>query len=276
MGSLDLVNCEDFKQRDMSALISVGGGGAAAPTRMVELISQSSLSPWNGYGLTETTAGIITIAGADYEARPQSCGKPQVLMDVRIADDQGHFVPVGVAGELVVRGPFVFKEYWGKPEATAKAFFADGWFRTGDLAVQDEEGYTTILDRLKDIIVRGGENISCAEVEDAAYNHSAIVEAAVLGLPHDRLGEEVALVLTLSSGKEQPSPRKSDFTTLLSLHLAKFKVPTRIFVWPGRELPKGATGKTQKREIKQLILEGKEDVKELEDDSAQSHPLSRL
>lgn len=259
--SMELVACEDFRQRDLRSLISIGGGGAAAPTRMVESIDSLGRSAWNGYGLTETTAGIITIAGADYAARPQSCGKAQVLMDVRIADAQGETAPIGTPGELVARGPFVFREYWGKPEATAEAFFPGGWFRTGDLAMQDKDGYFTILDRIKDIVVRGGENISCAEVEDVAYRYPGVSEASVLSLPHERLGEEVALVLALLPGS--PAPSHGEVTSFFSDRLSRFKVPSRIFVWPEPELPHGATGKTPKREIKKLLLDGKPGVREL-------------
>merc|ERR1711957_798179 len=154
---------------------------------------------------------------------------------------------------------------------------------TGDLAVQDKAGYTTIWDRLKEIIVRGGENISCAEVEDAVYKHSGVSEAAVLGLPHDRLGEEVTLVVVLAPCAEQEErvrsasmPSKQEFTSFLAARLAKFKVPSRIFVWPDRELPHGATGETLKRDLKRMISEGKPGIVELQDGIASTPPTSRL
>jgi long-chain acyl-CoA synthetase len=153
---------------------------------MVGQIFDLGLSPGNGYGLTETSAGIATIGGADWVARPLSCGKITPLMDARTVDAQGNDVDVGSPGELVVRGAFVFKEYWNKPEATAKAFFPGRWFRTGDLATLDKDGFIIILDRMKDMVIRGGENISCAEVESAVAYHPAVIEVAVLGLPQER------------------------------------------------------------------------------------------
>jgi acyl-CoA synthetase (AMP-forming)/AMP-acid ligase II len=191
--SMELVNCDEFKRRDMSSLKSIGGGGSVAPAKMVSQIHSLGKSPGNGYGLTETSAGIANIGGADWVARPLSCGKITPLMDARIVnpEDSLQEVSVGSPGELCVKGAFVFKEYWNKPEATAKAFYPDDlgrprWFRTGDLATIDADGFITILDRLKDMVIRGGENVSCAEVESAIAFHPAVTEVAVMGLPDER------------------------------------------------------------------------------------------
>ena len=184
--SMELINSKEFKQRDMSSLTSVGGGGSVAPEKMVAQIVALGKNPVNGYGLTETSAGIANIGGADWAERPLSCGKITPLMDARIVNEDCKDVPVRSSGELIVKGPFVFKEYFNKPEATAKAFFPGRWFRTGDLATMDEHGFITILDRMKDLVIRGGENISCAEVESALAFHPSVTEVAVLGLPEER------------------------------------------------------------------------------------------
>jgi len=217
---------------------------------MVEAVSQAGLTPTNGYGLTETSAGVISIGGPDYVARPQSCGRPNPLTDVKVVDEAG--LPVeGAPGELVVRGALVFKEYWKNQSATEKAFFPGGWFRTGDLARIDSDGFVTILDRLKDIIIRGGENISCAEVEDAAYKHDAVAEAAVFSLPHPRYGEEVGMAVVVREGAALPS--YEGMRQFLICHLAAFKVPSRLFRWPDKALPRGGTGKVLKREVKKRV-----------------------
>lgn len=251
--SLDLVSCEEFKTRDMSKLVSIGGGGAPPIAKMLTDIAASGRTAWNGFGLTETSGGIISIGGEDLRLRPRSCGKPIPVMDVAIVSDTGEELPPGVPGELVARGPYIFKEYWNDAKATADAFFPGGWFRTGDLASRDEDGFITILDRIKDVIVRGGENISCPEVEDAVYRHPSVAEAVVFGVPHPRLGEEVAVVVTLKNGARTLG--RAELTDMMSSQLAKFKVPSRVFLWPGTTLPRGGTGKTPKREIKKAILD---------------------
>jgi len=152
----------------MSSLLTIGAGGAAAPSKMVETISKLGRGATNGYGLTETAGGVCSIGGPEYLKRPASCGKPNPIVDVMVVDASGHPLRKGSPGELVVRGAIVFRGYWNKPDATEKAFFRGGWFRTGDLAVQDDEGYVTVLDRIKDLVIRAGENISCAEIEDVA------------------------------------------------------------------------------------------------------------
>ena len=167
--------------------------------------------------------------------------------------DTDEELPPGVPGKLVASGPYIFKEYWNDAKATADAFFPGGWFRTVDLASRDEDGFITILDSIKDVIVRGGENISCPEVEDAVYRHPSVAEAVVFGVPHPRLGEEVAVVVTLKNGARTLG--RAELTDIVSSQLAKFKVPSRFFLWPGTTLPRGGTGKTPKREIKKAILD---------------------
>ena len=199
---------EEFKTRDMSKLVPIGGGGAPPIAKMLTYIAASGRTAWNGFGLTETTGGIISIGGEDLRLRPRSCGKPIPVMDVAIVSDTGEELPPGVPGELVAKGPYIFKEYWNEAKATADAFFPGGWFRTGDLASRDEDGFITILERIKDVIVRGGENISCPEVEDAVYRHPSVAEAVVFGVPHPRLGEEVAVVVTVCehlAGRSSPT-----------------------------------------------------------------------
>jgi long-chain acyl-CoA synthetase len=189
------------------------------------------------------------IAGEDYAARPESAGRPFPIFDLRVVDEQGRVLPANALGELWVRGPNVVQGYWNKPEATAAAF-SEGWFHTGDIGRIDAEGYVTIVDRLKDMIIRGGENVYCAEVEAALVEHPAVSAACVFGVPHPVLGEEVGCVVQLVEGKTLD---EAALRAHASERLAKFKIPTRI--WLGHEpLPLGATGKVQKKQIREACL----------------------
>jgi long-chain acyl-CoA synthetase len=159
-------------------------------------------------------------------------------------------LPVGGVGELWVKGPNVVKGYWRNPEATA-ATFVDGWLRTGDIARLDEEGFCYILDRAKDMLIRGGENIYCVEVENALYEHPAVIDAAIVGIPHRSLGEEPGAVVTLKSGM---TAGEAELRAFVAARLAAFKVPVKI-VFSSEMLPRNATGKILKNELKRLFVE---------------------
>jgi long-chain acyl-CoA synthetase len=235
---------------DMSTLLGVTSGGAPVPPDLIRRIGdqfQAKAAPGNGYGLTETTSAVITNGGADYLARPDSIGRPVVTADVRIVDDNGADVPRGEIGELWIRGANVIPGYWKNPDAT-EAAFGGGWFRSGDLGFVDDEGFHHVVDRKKDVIIRGGENVYCAEVEAALLEQPKVRDAAVIGLPHPELGEEVAAVIQVDPLDEVPSTAEA-LRAALGERLARFKIPTSIKLTTG-ELPRTATGKILKRELR--------------------------
>lgn len=242
-----LLDEADVKQCDLSSLRSILYGGAPAAPELLRRIK--SLLPnagaGNGWGITETSAAISGISGEDYIERPDSVGRPFPVCEVKVVDQSTRELPPNTQGELWVRGPNVTKGYWNKPEANAAAF-SDGWFHTGDVGKIDENGFVYILDRLKDMIIRGGENVYCAEVEAALVEHPAVNAACVFGISHKVLGEEVAAVVEQKPGSTVTEQALKEHVAGL---LAKFKVPNEL--WLRTEaLPLGATGKLQKKELK--------------------------
>jgi long-chain acyl-CoA synthetase len=244
-----LLEHPDRDKYDLSSLASIGQGGAPASPDTIARIGKDfagKVAPGNGYGLTETTAGCIGIAGAAYLQRMDSIGLPVVGTDVKIADDNGNELPRGQIGELWISGPNNVRGYWNKPEATASAFI-DGWFRSGDAGFMDEEGYLYVVDRIKDMVLRGGENVYCVEVESALFEHDSVKDCAVIGLPHDKLGEEVAAVIVPADGHGEHS--EHEVLAHLKSRLAGFKVPSKVF-WRQQELPRNATGKVLKKDLR--------------------------
>ncbi len=199
--SWDLLESPDFEKRDTSSLVSVGGGGAPAPAELVRRVDKGFAKgkPQIGYGMTETNAYGPGNSGADYLRKPTSSGRAVPVMEVRVVDDGGNPVPTGEVGEICFRGPNLIRGYWNKPEATAEVIDADGWLRSGDLGRLDDEGFIYVEDRAKDMVLRAGENIYCAEVEGVVYEFPGVSEAAVFGVAHERLGEEVALAVVPST-----------------------------------------------------------------------------
>ena len=246
--SAELQAAAETTDRDISSLTEIMAGGAARPPEQVKKISKtfSKSAPGIGYGLTETNALGAVNAGAFYVARPQSSGWPvPAVTDFKVIDEHGKEVPSGERGELCIKSPANVLGYWNKPEETAEAFI-DGWFHTGDVACIDEDGFVYIVDRIKEIIIRGGENISCIEVEAAIYSHPAVHEAAVFGLPDERLGEIVATAVVLRAGHELSAEALREF---LVEHLASFKIPAHVF-FREEQLPRIASGKIFKRQLK--------------------------
>jgi long-chain acyl-CoA synthetase len=246
-----MVDHPDIATRDLSSLKIVGYGGAPAAPELRRRVAAAvpGALPGTGYGITECSAVISGAYGEDYGAKPDAAGTPPPVQEVIAVDENGVEVPRGTLGELWVRGPNVVMGYWQNPDATAQAF-TDGWFHTGDIGRIDDEGYIFIVDRKKDMIIRGGENVYCAEVEAALLEYRGVKGAAVIGIPHRELGEEVGAVVEVSpewpgSAEELQAHAKS--------RLAAFKVPTRI--WLRRDpLPLGATGKVLKRELRDQVL----------------------
>jgi acyl-CoA synthetase (AMP-forming)/AMP-acid ligase II len=240
----------DWQTRDTSTLVGLGGGGAPLQPDLVEKIdkSQSGTSPSTGYGLTETHGIVTANSGALYVAKPASCGRIVPTLDGKLIDEAGNDVANSGVGELCVRGAVVIKGYLNREESTAEAI-QNGWFRTGDIATIDEDGYVFIVDRAKDMVLRGGENIYCSEVETAIYQHEAIAEAAVFGVPDDRLGEIVGVAIVLAPGASLDDAGLREF---LAPTLAKFKIPERMW-FLGEPLPRNANGKFLKRELRESL-----------------------
>lgn len=245
----DLLNSPRLSHFDTSSLTTVGGGGAPAAPTLVARVEEAFVNgrPNLAYGMTETNAYGPQNYGDDYQYRPSSTGQtPTVVMDVEIRDGSGRVLAPRDVGEIWVAGPTLFRGYWRQPEATVEALIS-GWLRTGDVGFLDEEGFLFIEDRLKDMILRGGENVYCAEVEAALYEHPAIFEAAVCGLPDERLGESVAAVVVV---RENFQLDEAQLTEFLSTRLARYKIPTRV-VFTNHRLFTNATGKISKVDLAQ-------------------------
>jgi long-chain acyl-CoA synthetase len=240
-----------FSKRDLSSVKSIGYGGAPAPPELVARIQQTfpDALPANGYGLTETSSVTTMNAGADYKRKPDSVGTAVPVCGLRVVDDKGKDVPAGEIGELWIKGPNVVKGYWNNPAATAESF-TEGWLHSGDLARIDDEGFVYIVDRAKDMLIRGGENIYCVEVENALYTHAAVMDAAVVGLPHRVLGEEVGAVVQISPGS---TVSEDELKQHVAGQLAAFKVPVRVEL-RNEPLPRNANGKIMKRQLKEEML----------------------
>lgn len=237
---------------ELASLTGLSSGATLVPPELVRRIdeqSRSRVAPGNGYGLTETSGAAIANFGADYVARPDSVGLPiSPVIEVRIAGDDGGELPRGEVGEIWLKGPTVIRGYFGLPDATAAAF-TEGWFRTGDAGRMDDEGYLYVVDRLKDVVIRGGENVYAAEVEAALYEHPDITEAAIIGVPHARLGEEVGAVVRVREGSTLTD---AEVRSHVAARLAAFKVPTRVWISTD-ELPRNATGKVLKRQLRDSL-----------------------
>lgn len=239
---------------DLSSLAGVAAGGAPVPPDLIKRIGdqfQSRASAGNGYGLTETTSAVISNGGPEYFAHPDSIGRPGTTAQIRIVGEDGQDVAQGDIGELWVRGPNVIPGYWRNPEAT-EAAFGGGWFRTGDLGYVDEAGLHYVVDRAKDVILRGGENVYSAEVEAAILPLPGVKDVAVLGLPHDIYGEEVAAVIQMRPEAITPGA-EARIAQALEADMARFKIPTRIIL-TADELLRTGTGKLLKRELKSLYF----------------------
>ncbi len=236
-----------------SSIMGISAGGASVPPDLIQRIEgqfEAKASPTNGYGLTETTSAVIVNAGQEYFKHPDSVGRPVATAQVEIVDEQGHFLGDNEIGELWVRGPNVVSGYWGNPEAT-EAAFGGGWFRTGDLGYRDSDGFYYVVDRKKDVIIRGGENVYCAEVEAQILIHPLVRDAAVIGLPDPVYGERVAAVIQIDELSAAEELRAA-LMAMLAERLARFKVPT-VYHFMNAELPRTATGKVLKRELRAVF-----------------------
>lgn len=250
-----LIEHPDRAKYDLSSLEGVAYGGAPSAPELVRLIREvfPTAAPGNAWGMTETSATFTGHSGEDYEHRPWSCGVPNPTGEVMVIDPSspwpGRVLAPGEVGELCARGPQVVRGYWNKPEASEATFY-QGWVRTGDLASIDAEGFVTISDRAKDMLIRGGENIYCVEVENVLYEHPSVMDAALIGRPHRTLGEEPVAVVALSPGT---AATEQELRDLVKSKLAAFKVPVAVHFWP-EMLPRNANGKILKTDLKKALL----------------------
>ena len=251
--SWDLVNSPAFEKYDTSSLRAVGGGGAPSPTSLVGKVNDKvkNGNPQLGYGMTETNAFGPAITGSDYLSHPTSTGRASWPMFVEVRDENLKPVPTGQSGEIWFFGPMLIRGYWNRPDATAETI-VDGWLRSGDLGRLDADGYVYVEDRVKDMILRAGENVYGAEVESAIYEHPAVHEAAVFGVPHERLGEEVGVAILPNDGM---TLTPEELWAFLDAKIAKFKIPTQVVIMT-EPLPRNAAGKFLKRELQQHVEKG--------------------
>ena len=252
--TMDMLASPSFADRDTTSLKSMGSGGAPNPPHMVAKVDDQieNASATQGYGLSEVSGIATANGGMFYKEKPGSCGFPPRVGTVKVIDHAGQEVPTGERGELCIRGPHVFLEYHNKPEETSAVIDADGWFHTGDIAVMDEDGFVFIVDRAKDVVIRGGENVGSAEVEAAIAKHPAVHECAVFGVPHERLGEEVAVAVYPLEGEILDVAELQSFA---AESLAAFKVPAHVFVHDS-PLPKNPNGKVLKRVLREEVASG--------------------
>jgi acyl-CoA synthetase (AMP-forming)/AMP-acid ligase II len=236
----------DVEGRDLSSVRVIVNGGEKMPIPLVERIQRTFPSAWfaDAYGLTETVSGDTFLDRDSTIAKLGSVGRPCLHLELDLWDDEGRSVPPGERGEIVLRGPKVCKGYWNDPEATAAAF-AGGWFHTGDVGVRDDDGYLFIVDRLKDMIISGGENIAGSEVERVLYEHPAVLEAAVVGRPDERWGEVPVAHVALRAGAAVTADALIEHCRS---QLARFKVPRDVVFLDA--LPRNPSGKVLKRELR--------------------------
>jgi acyl-CoA synthetase (AMP-forming)/AMP-acid ligase II len=233
---------------DTSRLRFVGSGGAACPRPLMDRFAELGLDYRQGYGLSETTSSATTMGPGDQRRKPGSIGRPFFHVEARIVDEEGRPLPPGEVGEIQLRGRNICAGYWRKPRETAESFDADGWFSTGDIGRADEEDFYWIVDRKKDLIISGGENISSIEVEQAVLTHPRVAEAVVIGLPHERWGETPCAVVATVDGEDL------DPAALIAHcrgRIAHYKCPSVVLTVP--ELPKTATGKIAKLAVREMV-----------------------
>ncbi len=245
---VDLLEAPEWNDFDTTSMFGFGAGGAAQPPGLSDKIYAKlpDSFPGTGYGMTETNASGFAMSGAAYKANPRSTGIITPIVEIQILNDDGSEVKQGEHGEIRLKTPTAVSGYWGKEEASKEAF-VNGWVVTGDIGYQDEDGFLYITDRIKDMVIRGGENIASLEVESAALTHNNVQECAVFGLAHDKLGEEVAISLVLKDGTELS---EADLQAHMATQLAKFKVPSKVF-FESEPLPRNATLKVLKKPLKE-------------------------
>ena len=244
-----VVEHPDRHDYDLSSVQSVGYGGSPTASEMQRRVRETFpnvRSLGNAYGLTESSSVATVNSGADMDARPDSVGRPMPIVDIKIVDPLDEQVPAGQKGEVWIRGPIVMPGYWNRPDATAETITPDGWLRTGDIGYVDDEGFLFITDRAKDMIIRGGENVYCVEIENRLVEHPAIADAAVIGVPHQTLGEEVKAVIEVAEDEDITA---DEVKLWVAETLADFKVPAYV-EFRRDKLPRNASGKLLKNVLR--------------------------
>lgn len=251
----ELINHPDFDKTDTSSLMAVSCGGAQVPPDQVQKIDDQieTARPGTGYGMTEVCGIITSVAGDFFVDKPDSAGPAMPNLETRFVNDAGEEVASGELGELWVRGSSVIRGYINRPEATAESI-TDGWLHTGDIGREDEDGFIFLVDRKKDMVLRGGENIYCAEVEATIYHHPAIAECCVFGVPDERLGEEVGAAIYLKPGV---SLTVDDLKAHCASRAAKFKIPRYVWFYD-EPFPRNASGKFLKRAVREQLISAME------------------
>ncbi len=232
-------------------------GGAPVPPDLVARALHTfgdTIQVFNGYGLTETTSAVVANVGVEFAARPDSVGRPNLTADVRIVDAEGDPLGPGEVGEICIRSPQVVKGYWNDDAAT-KSSFTDGWFHSGDIGYVDHEGYVYVVDRMKDVVIRGGENVYCVEVEAVLHEHPGVAEVAIVGLDEPTMGERVCAVVVPRPGVDVDL---TDVRAYAAARLAGFKCPEALYL--AVELPKNATGKVEKKVLRAAVADAAGDV----------------
>lgn len=250
MMTREIITHPDYKLRDTSSLRMLAGGGAPVQPDLVEkvrLLGRGAASG-QGYGLTEVCGMASLSSGGFLENKPGSAGRVVPILEVKTIDEAGSALPAGEAGEICLRGSQVIKGYLNQPEATAEAI-VDGWLHTGDIGYIDEDGFLFLIDRAKDMVLRGGENVYCSEVETVLYRFYDVAECAVFSVPDERFGEEVGAALYAQNGAKLKAEEVRSFC---AEHLAKFKIPRHIWIL-NNPLPRNATGKFVKRELQATL-----------------------
>jgi long-chain acyl-CoA synthetase len=259
-----IVEAPTFGKYDLSSVTRIGYGGAPAPPELVARIEEAFPSARTtlstAYGLTETASIATSNAGEDYLTHPGSVGRPAPTVEIKVADEDANELPAGKTGEIWLRGPTVMmRGYWDRPDATADAVSEDGWFRSGDIGRFDDDGFLYLVDRTKDMIIRGGENVYCVEVEQVLFEHPEVIDAAVVGVPHRELGEEVKAIVQLRVGATVTG---EDVRAFCAERLANFKVPAYV-AFRDEPLPRNPAGKVLKN-----LLRGNGTAFAAADDSA--------
>ena len=245
---LELLKRADFDRAHFPTIRYCISGGAPHPMAVMESVAARGFGFLQGYGLTETSPGGTLMPVDDWRRKLATAGKPFLHVEMRVVDDAGAAAGHDEIGEVQFRGPNVFAGYWRRPDATADAFTADGWFRTGDLGRLDDEGFLTLVDRKKDMVISGGENVYSAEVEDVLFAHPAVAEAAIIGIPDERWGEAVCAIVAL---RPNASASADELIAHCRSRLAKYKTPKSVvFV---NALPRNAAGKVLKRELREEV-----------------------
>jgi acyl-CoA synthetase (AMP-forming)/AMP-acid ligase II len=251
----DLLSHPEFDRFDTGSLMRVSAAGAATPAGLPELIDARIPDPSRsaGYGMTETLAVCSTMSGAIFDLKPDSAGVLSPIMEVRFTDPDGSVVAPGQQGEIEMRGICVTPGYWEKPDANAQTFTPDGWLKTGDVGLLDEDGFLHITGRIKEIVIRGGENIYPGEIEQAAYGLESVREVVVFGEPDAAMGEELVMVVYPAPGSDLDEDALRGY---LKERLAGYKVPRTIRFWD-HPLPRNASEKLHKLKVREAYLEGR-------------------